>query len=119
MGVLLGLVGSVGFMSDVALVALVSGQWLLGRVEDVGDEFVVGEPFEVISGPAQTAQGVVPQIGVFPFAVFAAERKFRIRKSKVLLGPVKPDDNLVSHWREMTSGLVTSVGGLGADGKLL
>lgn len=96
-------------MSNVKLIQLQSGQWLVGDVE-VGDDgtVTIDQPLEVALEPVQTSKGIGPQIGMFPYALFAAERKFSFESSKVQVGPIEPDERCANHWRTVMSGLVTA-----------
>lgn len=95
-------------MSNPKLIQLMSGQFLIGDVEEGDDGAVqISEPFEVSIQPMQTPDGqVVPQAAMFPFAMMSKTRDFTFKKDAIQLGPLDADDNCTQNWRKATSGLV-------------
>lgn len=93
-------------MSNVQLIQLQTGQFLVGDVE-AGDDgtITIKEPLETSIQPVQTPNGVQPQVGMFPYAPFAKEPVFTFRKDQVQLGPIEPEENCANHWRQATSGI--------------
>lgn len=93
-------------MSNVKLIQLSTGQFLVGDVETGDDGSVtIGEPLETTIQPVQTPQGVQPQVGMFPYAPFAKDRSFTFKAEQIQLGPIDPEDNCANHWRQATSGI--------------
>ena len=95
-------------MSNPKLIQLMSGQFLIGDVQEGDDgKIQIKDPFEVSIQPMQTPDGqVVPQAAMFPFAMMSKTREFEFPASSVQLGPLNADDNCTQNWRKATSGLV-------------
>lgn len=96
-------------MSNVKLIQLQTGQFLVGDVEAGDDGLVkINDPLEVSIQPVQTPQGVQPQVGMFPYAPFAKERSFTFEADQIQLSPCEPEDNCANHWRQATSGITAA-----------
>jgi len=88
------------------LLQLRSGQFLIGACE-VGDDGTVQitDPFEVVIEPVRTPQGVIPQAGMFPYAMMAKNRTFKFEKDQIQMSPCEPDDNCANNWAQATGGI--------------